>query len=87
MWEDVVNEENTTSPYSIVKQIREEKFYEAVSNALMKECKHSAPGARLSARLRNTLERYLLNVLTQLPALLIDQSLLRILFTTIENNP
>ncbi|XP_048486625.1 protein fem-1 homolog A-A isoform X3 [Plutella xylostella] len=30
---------------------------DAVFNELMQECRHSAPGARLSARLRNTLER------------------------------
>ncbi|CAG9134836.1 unnamed protein product [Plutella xylostella] len=29
---------------------------DAVFNELMQECRHSAPGARLSARLRNTLE-------------------------------
>ncbi|CAK1594787.1 unnamed protein product [Parnassius mnemosyne] len=33
------------------------KQHDAVFNELMQECKHSAPGARLSARLRTALER------------------------------
>lgn len=34
------------------------KQHDAIFNELMQECKHSAPGARLSARLRTALERY-----------------------------
>lgn len=84
MWEDFVNEdivnEDNTSHYSILKQMRDESFNDAVASALMHECKHSAPGARLSARLRNTLERYP-NILTKtVVPLHIGQSLLRILF-------
>lgn len=33
------------------------KHQDAVFGELMRECKHSAPGARLSARLRTSLER------------------------------
>ncbi|XP_041978092.1 protein fem-1 homolog A [Aricia agestis] len=48
MWE-----EGTSSP----KGLPDSKQYDAVFNELMQECKHSAPGARLSARLRTALER------------------------------
>lgn len=34
------------------------KQHDAIFTELMQECKHSAPGARLSARLRTALERY-----------------------------
>lgn len=30
---------------------------DSIANELMQECKHSAPGARLSARVRTGLER------------------------------
>lgn len=35
----------------------EAKQHDAIFSELMQECKHSAPGARLSARLRTALER------------------------------
>lgn len=35
----------------------EAKQHDALFGELMQECKHSAPGARLSARLRTMLER------------------------------
>ncbi|XP_045780250.1 protein fem-1 homolog C isoform X1 [Maniola jurtina] len=40
-----------------VKAPSDAKHCDAVFNELMQECKHSAPGARLSARLRTALER------------------------------
>ncbi|CAH2209014.1 jg10371 [Pararge aegeria aegeria] len=41
-----------------VKVLGDAAYYDAVFDDLMHECKNNAPGARLSARLRKTLERY-----------------------------
>ncbi|XP_038219572.1 protein fem-1 homolog CG6966 [Zerene cesonia] len=47
MWEDEIGDKSgVDSPQ-----------YDLVFNELMQECKHSAPGARLSAKVRTTLER------------------------------
>lgn len=37
------------------------KQHDVIFNELMQECKHSAPGARLSARMRTMLERWVLS--------------------------
>ncbi|CAH0721353.1 unnamed protein product, partial [Brenthis ino] len=51
MWEESGSGSNSD------KEFVDSKHYDAVFNDLMQECKHSAPGARLSARLRAELER------------------------------
>ncbi|KAM3958636.1 ankyrin repeat protein mann-cup [Aphomia sociella] len=52
MWDEESSQDSVDS----VKLLNE-KHQDAVFNELMRECKHSAPGARLSARLRTSLER------------------------------
>lgn len=53
MWEDGSSEEGSEE----AGKNFDVKQYDNVFNELMQECKHSAPGARLSARLRTSLER------------------------------
>ncbi|XP_053619758.1 protein fem-1 homolog C [Plodia interpunctella] len=55
MWEE--SSSSTASANSSKLFAESTKQHDAVFNELMRECKHSAPGARLSARLRTSLER------------------------------
>ncbi|KAL0861190.1 hypothetical protein ABMA27_009671 [Loxostege sticticalis] len=55
MWEEGSN--SSGSGNGSPKYVDISKHHDAVFNELMRECKHSAPGARLSARLRTSLER------------------------------
>ncbi|XP_026754117.2 protein fem-1 homolog A [Galleria mellonella] len=55
MWEDCNASAASTANIKLLNE--NTKHHDAVFNELMRECKHSAPGARLSARLRTSLER------------------------------
>jgi hypothetical protein len=61
MWEEGGSSAGGSGSNSISKfsDTSLSKHHDAVFSELMRECKHSAPGARLSARLRTSLERYL----------------------------
>ncbi|XP_028176416.1 protein fem-1 homolog A [Ostrinia furnacalis] len=56
MWEEG-SSNSAGSEKGGAKYVDITKHHDAVFNELMRECKHSAPGARLSARLRTSLER------------------------------
>lgn len=56
MWEEGAGGSSSSGGTSSAKHSELAK-QEAIFNELMQECRHSAPGARLSAKMRTALER------------------------------
>lgn len=57
MWEEGGSSSGANSAGGAAKAFLDMAKHDAVFNELMQECRHSAPGARLSAKLRTALER------------------------------